>query len=341
MNKRINLDVVRILAAWMVLSVHIGQHAGFDFSVGQKGVQVFFILSGYLSFASLSKNPSIKDYYKKRMVRILPLYWICLVLIYIEDIILGIYSLSLSDVLAGQCGPQFLRYFVFMQCFTPTDNWNLWNNHGALWTMSSFVGFYIVAPFLFRLMKNFYVSLVMLVTLMLGRPYLVTWIQNVFSDYPAEAHIEWFASMNPLAELYCFLLGSVLFVAIREKKQIVYAFIFIMAMVVTAFTWYQYELLSVLLILLAVSFNPITDNVRICKWLSAVSGGSFALYLVHPMVLQVAPSIWDKIGIGNKWLYIIYLYVLCIGIAYALYYLFISKIERYISGRFLKPSLGE
>jgi peptidoglycan/LPS O-acetylase OafA/YrhL len=41
MSKNRNLDIVRILAAVMVLSCHIGQYVGFDFNVGAKGVQLF------------------------------------------------------------------------------------------------------------------------------------------------------------------------------------------------------------------------------------------------------------------------------------------------------------
>lgn len=100
---------------------------------------VFFVLSGYLTFVSLSRKDSAIEYYKKRIVRILPTYWICLILVYVGDILLGIWEgLSLDGIFAGQCGFKFLRYFFFLQMFTPTDNWNLWNNHRALWTMSCF-----------------------------------------------------------------------------------------------------------------------------------------------------------------------------------------------------------
>lgn len=341
MNKRINLDIIRIFAAGMVLSVHIGQHAGFDFSVGAAGVQLFFVLSGYLAFTSLERNSSAIAYYRKRLVRIVPVYWICLIITYVEDLVLGIYSSSLRDAFAGQCGPGFLRYFVFLQCFTPTDNWNLWNNHGALWTMSSFVGFYILAPYLYKFMSTFYRGMLILIAFLVSRPYLVSWIQNIFSGYPEDAHIEWFAGMNPLTELYCFLLGAVLFVAIREKKQGIYQTIVFITLVVTVLSWYQYELLFVLFIGAAVSFDPITENEKIGKWISMIGGGSFALYLIHPMVLEVAPMIWRKIGVNNQWLCAAYLYVLCIGAAYILYYGFIIKIERWAAHKFLEGRLKE
>ncbi len=36
-SRNLNLDIVRIMAAFMVLSVHVCQHIGVDFSVGAKG----------------------------------------------------------------------------------------------------------------------------------------------------------------------------------------------------------------------------------------------------------------------------------------------------------------
>lgn len=39
-NRNINIDILRILAALMVLFVHVGFKAGIDFSVGAYGVQL-------------------------------------------------------------------------------------------------------------------------------------------------------------------------------------------------------------------------------------------------------------------------------------------------------------
>lgn len=93
-GQNLNLNIIRIFAAWMVLSVHITQRAGMDFSVGAYGVQLFFIMSGYLAFYSLAnKKYSAIEYYKKRAVRILPTYWFCLILLYVQDIVGG-YSIN-------------------------------------------------------------------------------------------------------------------------------------------------------------------------------------------------------------------------------------------------------
>ena len=49
-----SLDILRIIAALMVLMVHVGQWTGLNkwTDVGAKGVPLFFILSGYLAMVS-------------------------------------------------------------------------------------------------------------------------------------------------------------------------------------------------------------------------------------------------------------------------------------------------
>ncbi len=329
-QRSINLDLVRIIAAFMVLTLHIGQHVGVTFEAGPKGVQLFFLLSGYLTFASLEKTDSVVSYYKNRLIRILPTYYFCLILVYLEDIAIAIHDGTLHEVFAGQCGIKFLRYVFFLQCFLPSDNWDLWNNHNALWTMSSFVGFYIIAPFLFKWIKKTYAGIVVVLTLMLSRPWLISVIQNVFSNYPEESHIEWFAASNPLTELYCFMLGAVLYVAIKERRQYLYLAIMAVALLASSLTWYTYEIIFLLFVALSVLTESITSNEKIKSAISWVSRGSFTLYLVHPLILAVEAQLWSKFGIWRESLHALFLYACCILVSYALYYGVINKIEKRI-----------
>ncbi|MGN1167793.1 MAG: acyltransferase family protein [Lachnospiraceae bacterium] len=334
--KNTNLDLVRIFATIMVLSVHVGIYVGFDFSVGSWGVQLFFILSGYLAFASLDRNPATLEYYKKRAVRIIPTYWICLILIYLEDLCFELQSTSIANAFSGQCGPKFLRYFFFLQCMTPSEKWELWNNHSALWSMSSFAVFYILAPWLYRIMKKFYPGLVILLAFLYFRPHMVYWIEQACSSYSWEARIQYFACMNPLVEMYCFLFGAVLFVAIKEHKESIYLVLGLMFFIVTSMENYPYEFIFVILIACAVKAEALFKNERIVKVISAISAGSFTLYLIHFPILQIEGLIWEKLGIESKLLHGIYIYSLCIAGAYILYFMVICKVEKRVKEIFLK-----
>ncbi|MBE5837172.1 acyltransferase family protein [Butyrivibrio sp.] len=330
MTKRnINLDIVRILAAFMVLSVHIGQHIGKDFGVGAKGVQLFFVLSGYLAFSSV-QNKTVLQYYKSRLIRILPTYYFCLILIYLEDIVKAIHEGTLSEVFKGQCGIGFFRYVFFIHCFIPSNNWNMWNNHSALWTMSSFIGFYLLAPWLYKVIKNTYVGIAVLFMLLFSRNWMINAIQQMLSSYPDEAHIEYFSSMNPLTELYCFLFGAVLFIAIKESKQYLYLLILLIGMIISSLSWYSYEIVFVILVAVSVLCENMTSNIAISKIINWLSKGSFTLYLVHPLVLAVESALWYKLGIWSESLHGLVLYTSCIAVSYFIYYCIINKIERRI-----------
>lgn len=329
-KRNINLDLIRVFAAFMVLSVHIGQYTGREFVVGAKGVQLFFVISGYLAFASMS-NKSVSQYYKSRVLRILPTYYFCIALVYFADIVMAIQDGVLGEVLKGQCSIRFLRYVFFLQCFIPSDNWNMWNNHNALWTMSSFIGFYLLAPWIYRIIKNTYVGMAVVFLAMISRPWMIETIKRTFSNYPEEAHIEWFASMNPLTELYCFLLGAVLYIAIRESRQYLYLLVLLLGLIVSSVDWYKFEIVFVVLAALSVLCKNITSNTTISKFISWLSNGSFTLYLIHPLVLVIAKRNWYKLGIENETIHGIVLYACCIAVSYFMHYCVISRIEKGIS----------
>ena len=66
----------------MVFIVHFGQRIELTGTIrnltdfGAFGVQLFFIISGYLACSSLcNRTVNIKKYYLKRLIRIAPLYY--------------------------------------------------------------------------------------------------------------------------------------------------------------------------------------------------------------------------------------------------------------------------
>src|SRR5271166_6609820 len=70
-----NLQVVRAFAAGTVVLVHLCQVYGFRSPFGLCGVDVFFVLSGFI-MAMLSTREK-NDFLARRLIRIVPLYWLC------------------------------------------------------------------------------------------------------------------------------------------------------------------------------------------------------------------------------------------------------------------------
>ena len=333
----LNLNLIRIFAAWMVLSVHIANRLDIDFSVGAKGVQLFFMLSGYLAFCSLANQSSPGAYYKKRIVRILPTYWLSLMLLYCRDFLFGLLQgFSPLDLFTGQCSPRFLRYVFGLQCILPSENWALWNNRSALWTMSSFFAFYVIAPLLFKILKKFRIAVLLTLAAMLFREPVTNLIQLLLSPYPPDAHIEWFAGSNPLTQLHCFLLGITIYLAHKEHKDSQCVFGAILVLIVTQLNWYVYELLFMLLLFAAVELPPLSRSPALGRLASFLSDGSFALYLIHPMIFTVLPTAFLQLASFPRLAIMINAaiqYIVCILVTYTLYYLIISRLERVVYQR--------
>ncbi|WP_226372710.1 acyltransferase family protein [Allosphingosinicella flava] len=68
-----NIQALRGLAALAVVVCHAASRSGLDFEVGNAGVELFFVISGFVMVKALS-NPDL--FLLRRAARILPLYWI-------------------------------------------------------------------------------------------------------------------------------------------------------------------------------------------------------------------------------------------------------------------------
>lgn len=350
-NRRANpaLDLLRVLAAGMVLTVHAGQTAGLDAWtwVGGNGVLLFFILSGYLTMASLERHPEPGRYYLGRVRRILPLYWLVLVLRYLYDVIgclAGGMPVGQIFGLTGPCGPGYLRYFLFLQMWLPSDDWMLWNNRNVLWTMSTFAFFYLLAPWLYRLLEwfrrrraggGFWAGFALLVLCLGGKGILGRAIEGTLNALPAGSvdNISEFSAKNPPMELYAFLFGVVLFYAVREKRALLYGGFCLLLPAVSGFSRMAFEGAFTALILLAVCLPcRIQPGSRAERALHFLSGGSFFLYLAHPMLLPLFPALEAGGGVLH-WAYLAAILVLCALVCYLVYGLAVRRFEAWFAGR--------
>lgn len=312
------LDLLRVLAAAMVLAVHTGQLAGLDgvTRTGAYGVQLFFILSGYLSEASLARSGDPLRYYKRRAVRILPAYWLLLAVRFVFDTVRG-----------TPCGVRFLRYFVFLQMWLPSEDWNLWNNRSVLWTMSAFAFFYLLAPWLHRLLRGFWPSFAALLALLVCKGKLGALIEGALAGWPAGANIHEFSAKTPVMVLYCFLFGTTLWHALREGKALLYGGFCLLLPVLLDFSRGAPECVLTALVLLALVCPAPALGPRAERGVTFLSGGSFWLYLCHPLVLELLPA-------GSGWGYFAAAYLLIAAVCYAVYGLAVRRMEGWFAVRF-------
>ena len=285
-----NMDLLRVMAMGMVLLCHLSGLLHINTSVGSTGVELFFVLSGYLIFESLERTNSMLKYYKKRFIRIIPIYWLTLIIIWVWDLFKYhvIYGQSIISLISydGYCGPKYLRYFFFLQEFMPSENYALWNNRYALWTMSSFAFFYIVAPMFYKYIKKFSQAIFVLGFLVVFCILLSRFLSQCGGIYGT-------LGKYPIAMLYKLFFGSCVYYAKKEKKN---QFLFV---VVLANIWIwlgerlAFECFYSLLVLCAVCFEDTLQRFKgIKNIVNLIAKRSFAIYLTHMVTLDITSTIF-------------------------------------------------
>ena len=158
-----NFDLLRLFAASQVVLSHSSSHLEHSYSFLSflslfPGVPIFFFLSGFLIYGSYessseNKNP-ILNFYFKRVLRLYPGLWVCLIFSiflvwnsgYLENIALNVKEIALwfvAQMTAFQFyNPDFLRGF------------GVGALNGALWTISVELQFYILVPLVHKLMQQ-------------------------------------------------------------------------------------------------------------------------------------------------------------------------------------------
>jgi peptidoglycan/LPS O-acetylase OafA/YrhL len=145
------LDGVRGIAALMVMFFHFFQHHGSTGPVwsvvqrlsvfGQTGVSLFFVLSGFLITRILlatKSNPNyFSNFYIRRSLRIFPLYYFFLVLVYF--IIPAEFGGTNADF------SKQIYFWIYLQDFAMAFHWPL-NGPGHFWSLAIEEHFYLLWP---------------------------------------------------------------------------------------------------------------------------------------------------------------------------------------------------
>lgn len=333
-EKSIALDLLRVLACLMVTLCHIGIYTGKRFDIGAKGVQVFFVLSGYLAIISIASKDT-KGYYIRRIKTIVPQYYIALILIWIfEGLILqGVIGGNFRGLIGtnANISMQYLRYFLFVQCIIPSKNWLYWNNLYGLWTMSAFALFYICTPLIYKICNKWkFAGPVILIATILFRNVIQYDIYKIifFNQFD---HMEWFASQNAFANIYCFMFGATLaFFKIKNMNKAEFLYIMLLSIILFCFDGltFKYEILATIIVYICAhfEFNDLPQSLfveKTKKMISYLAAGSYWCYLTHFLWLKIVDAIVKHYQMESK----SYLYVIFCIVMWYFTYMLICKIR--------------
>ena len=149
------LDPLRAIAALFVVVTHTTQLGGFNHEqfLGawtvrlDSGVAIFFVLSAFLLYrpfvsARLDERnpPKVRRYARRRALRILPAYWVALIL-------LGLFDEHTKNVFTDQ-------WWVFFGLLQSWSKDTIIAGIGVAWSLSVEMAFYVLLPFYALLMAK-------------------------------------------------------------------------------------------------------------------------------------------------------------------------------------------
>lgn len=127
----------RAAAAVGVLVFHAAQRNGVDFAIGARGVDLFFVISGFIMWTASSRRPvSPSAFFRARIKRIVPLYWIATV-----ALALGGLAGLFPTLQAELTWPHFIQSLLFVPHYSPGSG-QIWPVLVPGWTLNFEMFFY-------------------------------------------------------------------------------------------------------------------------------------------------------------------------------------------------------
>lgn len=221
------LDGVRALCVFFVAWFHVwqqswltpyitlfGEKISLDFVVrsGYIFVDGLILLSGFLLFLPYARckieggpMPSMRDFYVKRVMRIVPSYYFCvLVMLFFVAIPQGRYATT------ADLWKDLLMHLTFTHTLSPATYLQTPLN-GALWTLGVEVHAYLVFPLLaWGFLKKPYIT----AALMAGAAFL---FRGLVQQYVTDTSM-WFNQFPAFLDVYAIgMLAALLYVALAKK----------------------------------------------------------------------------------------------------------------------------
>ena len=160
-NRFSELDALRGVSALSVILFHYtAKYREFfghsfpeylDFKYGFIGVDLFFIISGFVIFMTISKVGFISEFIFKRFIRLYPTFWICVIITFLSINLWGVIPRMETTFRDGIFN--FLMFYRILRVFIEIKDVD-----GAYWSLLPELQFYFLISlvFIFNQLKRIY-----------------------------------------------------------------------------------------------------------------------------------------------------------------------------------------
>jgi peptidoglycan/LPS O-acetylase OafA/YrhL len=290
-NSKNNFNLIRICLSLCVVFFHcfeLSQQASLKFITyflnGEKAVQAFFIISGYLIIKSYLRSNSPGDFFTKRIKRIYPAYFTTIIICAFSGCIISTLSI-VQYFSSAELYKYILSNLFFLNFITPAlpgvFTENIYNTiNGSLWTLKIEVGFYLLVPLIIFLKDKVNKHLLYGLLFLLSTGYFLL-MKYLYTTNNNDTYL--FLSRQIPGQLFYFILG--VWMAELEKNQhfiniVKWAGVFCIILLFLPLP------VMVQSILLAVSVYFLAYSIPVINYPHRKEDISYGLYIYHFPVIQ-------------------------------------------------------
>jgi peptidoglycan/LPS O-acetylase OafA/YrhL len=259
------LDSLRAIAAMAVIIFHT---TAYQFNFGRYGVQLFFIISGFVIFKTVESANTAKEFVIKRFFRLYPAYWVAII---ITTIAVNFFSTTKHVSIK-----EFLFNLTMLQEHFKIENidWSYWSL-----TPELFFYFYMTVLIFFKWVKFIF-------------PVCAAWMVIILCNYffKIETHFIWIKFFN-IRHGQLFIAGIMFYRIFYSKGNVVYNYIMLAATFLTSLLVYsaQYGLRDMAIaipLFYSLFLLFITGKLEFLKLRPLIFIGniSYPLYLIHQRI---------------------------------------------------------
>lgn len=338
------IQALRFIAALLVLITHSGfySHERLDSAFqywpggGGIGVNLFFVISGFVIMVSseklVGKANGWKIFMVRRLIRIVPNYWIAtslkvLALVLIPNQVLH-YVLD-----SGKDWEYIIKSYFFIPSYNPTDG-KVQPVLGVGWTLVFEMFFYLI----FSITLAFKLNPLKATSVVL----FVFFIGSFFKDrfLKITEHPVLFFLFDDV--VVCFILGMIVAKFYQQEilmnnrlavAAITFGLVSItLGFVMGASSTSIVAIASFLIVWGCVSIEKGT-SFDVPKWLVFLGGASYSTYLFHPLIVPIVPMIFRKLDLIYPYAATVASILVAIAVTSVVYVAFERRLTKYLVAR--------
>ena len=331
-----SIQILRAVAATAVVLLHtrvylygrdLAPDLGSAFEVGRAGVDIFFVISGFIMVCVINNSFQVRgasmDFMLRRIIRIVPTYWAYTLLlagflIFAPQLFSGGKSIDYSHLAASLF---FMPWTNSLGSLKPTLQ--------VGWTLNYEMYFYLIVALLLLLPKRYFMGILtcwfvgtvaLAAVIKPETTFLSFYTKPIVLEFVAGAFIA-NAYLNGVKFKYpllCLAIGSLMILAT------------IFFDTSTSGRWYKWGIAGAFLVLGCIALEQ-GPSLRLPRWLVKLGDSSYSLYLSHIFTINGLGFIWGRLIGDHYWAFCIVAILASIIVGHVAYLIFEKTATAYLN----------